>query len=221
MSVSQLLSLCFFISLMGIVACQSEKKRVVFFGDSITQAGNEPGGYIDLMRQQMDTSRYELIGAGISGNKVPDLQGRVQEDVLSHNPDIVVIYIGINDVWHFYKFEGTTGTEKPVYEAGLKDLIQTITTAGSEVILATPTVIGEDPDSPDEANQRLLEYAEIVRQVADETNTPLCDLRADINEYLRENNSSQQYQGILTNDGVHMNKKGNQFLADQFKACIR
>ncbi|MEO0333207.1 MAG: GDSL-type esterase/lipase family protein [Bacteroidota bacterium] len=220
MSVSQLLSLCFLIPLMGIVACQPEKKQIVFFGDSITQAGNEPGGYIDLMRQQMDTSRYELIGAGISGNKVPDLQGRVQEDVLSQNPDIVLIYIGINDVWHFYKFEGTTGTEKSVYEAGLKDLIQTITSTGSEVILATPTVIGEDPDSQDEANQRLVEYAEVVRQVAQETNTPLCDLRANISEYLRENNSSQQYQGILTNDGVHMNKKGNQFLADQFKACI-
>ncbi|MEM8969805.1 MAG: G-D-S-L family lipolytic protein, partial [Bacteroidota bacterium] len=90
MSVSQLLSFCLLISLMGIVACQPEKKRIVFFGDSITQAGNEPDGYIDLIRQQMDTSRYELIGAGVSGNKVPDLQGRVQEDVLSHNPDIVV-----------------------------------------------------------------------------------------------------------------------------------
>ncbi|MGB3585104.1 MAG: GDSL-type esterase/lipase family protein [Tunicatimonas sp.] len=220
MSISQLLSLTPLVLLIGIVACQPEKKRVVFFGDCITQAGNEPGGYIDLMRQQMDTSRYELIGAGISGNKVPDLQGRVQEDVLSHNPDVVVIYIGINDVWHFYKFEGTTGTEKPVYEAGLKDLIQTITSTGSEVILATPTVIGEDPDSQDETNQRLLEYAEVVRQVADETDTPLCDLRANISEYLRENNPSKQYEGILTGDGVHMNEKGNQFLADQLEACL-
>ncbi len=220
MSISPLFSFALFVLLVGVFACQPEKKRIVFFGDSITQAGNEPGGYIDLMRQQVDTTRYELIGAGISGNKVPDLQGRVQEDVLSYNPDAVIIYIGINDVWHFYKFEGTTGTEKPVYEAGLKDLIQTITAAGSEVILATPTVIGEDPDSPDETNQRLLEYAEVVRQVANETNTPLCDLRTNISEYLRENNPSKQYDGILTGDGVHMNETGNQFLADQLKACL-
>jgi lysophospholipase L1-like esterase len=205
---------------IGFWACQPEKKRVVFFGDSITQAGNEPGGYIDLLRQRMDTSRYELIGAGISGNKVPDLQQRLQKDVLNQNPDVVVIYIGINDVWHFYKFEGTTGTEKEVYEAGLRELIQDITATNSEVILATPTVIGEDPDSQEEVNQQLQAYAEVVRQIAEDMNVPLCDLRANISEYLRENNAARQYEGILTTDGVHMNEQGNQFLADQLQGCI-
>lgn len=204
----------------GLFACQPQKKRVVFFGDSITQAGNEPGGYIELMRQQVDTSRYELIGAGISGNKVPDLQARVQKDVLSKNPDVVIIYIGINDVWHFHKFEGTTGTEKDVYEAGLRNLIQTITAANSEVILATPTVIGEDPDSEDVVNQQLMEYAEVVRTIAKDTNTPLCDLRTEISTYLRENNPSKAYEGVLTTDGVHMNEGGNQFLADQMQNCL-
>ncbi|MEM9673213.1 MAG: SGNH/GDSL hydrolase family protein [Cyclobacteriaceae bacterium] len=214
-----LLSALFLIA--GFWACQPQKKRVVFFGDSITQAGNEPGGYIDLLRQQIDTSRYELIGAGISGNKVPDLQQRLQKDVLSKNPDVVVIYIGINDVWHFYKFEGTTGTEKEVYEAGLRALIQDITATNSEVILATPTVIGEDPDSQEEVNQQLQGYAEVVRQIAVDTGVPLCDLRANISEYLRENNTAKQYEGILTTDGVHMNPLGNQFLADQFQSCIQ
>lgn len=202
-------------------ACQPQKKRVVFFGDSITQAGNEPGGYIDLLRQQMDTSRYELIGAGISGNKVPDLQQRLQKDVLSKSPNVVVIYIGINDVWHFYKFEGTTGTEKDVYEMGLRELIQDITATDSEVILATPTVIGEDPDSQEEVNQQLQAYAEIVRQIADEMDVSLCDLRVNISEYLRENNTAKQYEGILTTDGVHMNEQGNKFLADQLQSCIQ
>lgn len=207
--------------ILGFSACQPQKKRVVFFGDSITQAGNEPGGYIDLLRQQMDTSRYELIGAGISGNKVPDLQQRLQKDVLSKSPNVVVIYIGINDVWHFYKFEGTTGTEKDVYEMGLRALIQDITATDSEVILATPTVIGEDPDSQEEVNQQLQAYAEIVRQIADEMDVSLCDLRVNISEYLRENNTAKQYEGILTTDGVHMNEQGNKFLADQLQSCIQ
>ena len=78
-------------------ACTAEKKRVVFFGDSITQAGAELGGYIEVMKTLVDTSRYELLGAGISGNKVTDLQARIQTDVLDKNPDVVVVYIGIND----------------------------------------------------------------------------------------------------------------------------
>lgn len=220
MLITKSLNLCLILLIVSVFACKPEKKKVIFFGDSITAAGDQPGGYIELMRQQMDTARYELIGAGIGGNKVTDLQARVQADVISQNPDIVVIYIGINDVWHFYEFEGTTGTEKDVYEAGLKDLIQTITEMGSDVILATPTVIGEDPDSEEEVNQQLEAYAQVVRDVAQETNTPLCDLRSEMSTFLRTENPSKKYQGVLTSDGVHMNEKGNQYLAEQLQSCI-
>nr|WKN37731.1 SGNH/GDSL hydrolase family protein [Tunicatimonas sp. TK19036] len=220
MLITKSLSLCLVLFMVGICACKPEKKKVIFFGDSITAAGDQPGGYIDLMRQQIDTSRYELIGAGIGGNKVTDLQERMQTDVLSKNPDIVVIYIGINDVWHFYEFEGTTGTEIERYEEGLRDLVRDISGMGSEVILATPTVIGEDPDSEEEVNQQLEKYAQVVRDVAQDTDTRLCDLRAEMSTLLRETNTSKKYQGVLTSDGVHMNEKGNQFLAEQLQSCL-
>ena len=77
--------------------------KVIFFGDSITNAGVKPGGYITLMQEKIKQDggpSYELIGAGIGGNKVYDLYLRFQEDVLDKKPDVVVIYIGVNDVWH-------------------------------------------------------------------------------------------------------------------------
>lgn len=42
----------------------------------------------------------EIIGAGVSGNKVPGLHGRVDKDVIAKEPTLVVIYIGVNGVWH-------------------------------------------------------------------------------------------------------------------------
>ena len=61
--------------------------RVVFLGDSITQAGAGPGGYVTLVRETLDKEHkdlgVEVIGAGISGNKVPDLQGRLERDVIA------------------------------------------------------------------------------------------------------------------------------------------
>lgn len=72
-----------------------QKKRVIFFGDSITQAGVEPGGYItvlgELLKQKGLDNNYELNGAGIGGNKIYDLYLRLEDDVLSKKPDIVVI----------------------------------------------------------------------------------------------------------------------------------
>lgn len=81
-----------------------KKRKILFFGDSITQAGIIKGGYINLIQNSINVkgkqTLYELISAGINANKVYDLYLRLEEDVLDKRPDIVVIYIGINDVWH-------------------------------------------------------------------------------------------------------------------------
>src|SRR4030095_9268649 len=95
-----------------------KKTRVVFFGDSITQQGAQPNGYI----RQMDTmliqrglaDQYELEGAGIGGNKVYDLYLRIDSDVVMKKPDVVFIYIGVNDVWH--KATSGTGTDPDKFE---------------------------------------------------------------------------------------------------------
>lgn len=49
--------------------------KIVFFGDSITQLGVQPKGYVSEIQQyiaQKHAGQYEAIGAGISGNKVYD-----------------------------------------------------------------------------------------------------------------------------------------------------
>ena len=88
-------------------------KKIVFFGDSITQAGVNPSGYITVLKSLIDKKglgdSYELIGEGIGGNKVYDLYLRHEKDVLSHEPDHVFIWIGVNDVWH--KTTHGTGTD--------------------------------------------------------------------------------------------------------------
>lgn len=198
--------------------------RIIFFGDSITAAGNQPGGYVSIIRDSLQ-QRYphrsiEVLGAGIAGNKVPDLQARVARDVIAQAPTHVVIYIGINDVWH-YEFGGYTGTGEDIYEQGLRDLIARIQATAATVLLCTPSVIGEDPDSDAPVNQRLRIYAEISRTVARTTGAHLCDLRAEFEHYLRTHNPDSVDQGILTSDGVHLNPRGNRFVADVLLEYLR
>jgi hypothetical protein len=61
-----------------------KKKKVIFFGDSITQAGVNPGGYIKLIdtiiQKEGLSANYELIGAGIGGNKIYDLYLRLESE---------------------------------------------------------------------------------------------------------------------------------------------
>ena len=100
--------------------------RIVFLGDSITQGGVGPKGYVTLIKNTLAERHadlgIEVIGAGISGNKVPDLQRRVEKDVIAKKPTVVVIYIGINDVWHGEK-DPARGTTPEAFAAGLKEVI--------------------------------------------------------------------------------------------------
>ncbi len=190
-------------------------QKIVFFGDSITEAAVRPGGYIHLLDAAISDESATLIGAGISGHKVPDLQARLDRDVLAHDPDVVFIYIGINDVWHS---KSGMGTPKEEYESGLRDLISRIEAKGAKVILATPTVIGEKREN--ELDPMLEEFAAISRRVAKETGVHLCDLRTASRSYLRILNPRDEAKGILTTDGVHLNPTGNRFLADQAAFAI-
>lgn len=188
--------------------------RIVFLGDSITQAGAGPSGYVTLVREALAKEHadlnLEVIGAGISGNRVPNLESRLERDVLSKKPTIVVIYIGINDVWHS---KSGRGTSKEDYEAGLNRIIKQIQGVGARVILATPSMIGEKHDGSNELDTMLEEYAAISRDVAKQNDVQLLDLRKLFVDYLKQHNPEQKEKGVLTSDGVHLNPAGNQFIA--------
>jgi lysophospholipase L1-like esterase len=195
--------------------------RIVFLGDSITQAGVEEKGYVTLVQNTLSDKHkdlgIEVIGAGISGNKVPDLQKRLDKDVIAKKPTLVVIYIGINDVWHG-EMNPPRGTPKDKFEAGLKEIIGKIKDAGARVVLCTPTVIGEKKENKLDA--RLDEYADVSRKVAKETGVPLCDLRRAFRDHLEKNNPDDKEGGVLTGDRVHLNDAGNKLVADTILATI-
>jgi lysophospholipase L1-like esterase/dienelactone hydrolase len=188
-----------------------EGDRVVFLGDSITEAGAADGGYIRLLEQQLAATKAELIGAGISGNKVPDLQRRLERDVLARKPTLVVIYIGINDVWHSERNEGTP---REAFATGLRGLVDRITAAGARVILCTPSVIGEKASGTNKLDAMLEEYAETTRKVAADASVQLIDLRRAFVDRLRASNADDKSSGVFTSDGVHLNGAGNRLVAD-------
>ncbi|MFO0805792.1 MAG: SGNH/GDSL hydrolase family protein [Gemmataceae bacterium] len=191
-------------------------ERIVFFGDSITFFGDLPRGYVSTIRaalaERHKDEGIEVRGAGIPGNKVSDLQRRLDKDVLAKKPTLVVIYIGINDVWHNEKIL-LKGTPKDKFEAGLKDIIQRIQTAGSRVVLCTPSVIGEKKPGTNKLDAQLDEYADISREVAKRMNVPLVDLRKAFQEHLMKNNPDDKERGILTLDRAHLNDAGNKLVA--------
>jgi lysophospholipase L1-like esterase len=198
-----------------------KKTKIVFFGDSITQMGADPGGYIVRMRDALNAkglaSQYDLVGAGIGGNKVYDLYLRMDSDVLAKNPDVVVIWVGVNDVWH--KTSGT-GTDADKFEKFYSAIIKKIQAKNSKVVLVTPAAIGERTDYTNQQDGDLNFYSNIIRKLASEYKTGLVDLRKDFHDYDLKRNPDNKESGILTTDRVHLNADGNKFVAQKMLQAL-
>ena len=77
----------------------ADKGKIVILGDSITEAGKYPGGYVWLLQRYLSAldpdRQIEIVNAAISGNKASDMQARFQKDASDQKPDLVMINVGV------------------------------------------------------------------------------------------------------------------------------
>ncbi len=221
---NKLILLTAFIGCLFLMAFRApKKKKVLFFGDSITQMGVQKGGYIDLLNTQIKAAgkedQYELVGAGIGGNKIYDLFLRMDKDVLAEHPDVVVIWVGVNDVWHKASFG--TGTDYDKFGIFYNAVVKKIQATGAKVIVVTPAAIGEKTDYSNAQDGDLNQYSAWIRKYAADNQLGLVDLRKTFHEYSVANNPSNKESGILTYDRVHLNDKGNMHVAEEMWKAIQ
>lgn len=202
----------FLLVFLGLVPVK--KKRILFLGDSITQMGVNEGGYIQLLQKKISAQRHsepvELIGAGIGGNKIYDLFLRMEHDVMDRHPSIVLIYIGINDVWH--KTAGI-GTDIAKYEEFYCAIIKKLQKKKIQVILCTPTLIGEKKNKANPQDTDLDKYSDVVRRLAISFKCKLVDLRKIFLQFEEEHNFKDEEKDLLTTDRVHLTSLGNELVA--------
>lgn len=185
-------------------------QTLVCLGDSITQA--DPG-YVSLMAALI-AARYperaiHVINVGIGGHKAPELLARLERDVIAHRPNWVTVNVGINDVWH--GLDGLGGIPLDVYEPTVEKIVRTLQSeTAAQVLLVTPTVIGEDPDAS--ANKTLAHYVAAMERIAGRCGTLIAPAHADFLLTLRVGQTASQ-DFRMTTDGVHLNSVGNARLA--------
>ena len=97
-----------------------------------------------------------IINAGISGDTAWGGLAWLERDVLSLNPDLVVVCYGLNDAG-----AGENGLER--YAESLAEILAKVKASGAEVIFMTPNLRSDDTDyrNPD----KLIE--DCVRRIAE------------------------------------------------------
>ena len=192
--------------------------RIVCLGDSITQGGEAPGGYVWLVRRYLTTlyPDIEVVNAGISGHKSTDMLERFQRDVLDKKPDLVTISVGVNDVWHgFYdghpEGDGPRGVKLDDYRKNVEEMVTRATAVGARVIVFSTTVINEDLENRE--NAKLVGYNAALRAIARKHNAGFVDFQKQFHALIAAYHATGARDNLLTADGVHMNPLGNKVMA--------
>lgn len=191
--------------------------RIVTLGDSITQGGGRPGGYVWQIDQYLKVlypeQKIEVVNAGISGHKSNDMLARFQRDVLDKKPDVVTISVGINDVWHGFTPEHPAGygpRRVPLeeYRKNVEAMIQAALKANVDVVLFTTTIFEDQPGSI--RNLRVQNYNEAMRELARKYGLRVADQYAAFMAAWEKNRASG---AKLTSDQVHMAPAGDTLMA--------
>ncbi len=222
---TNLLLVAAFVAVMILMSMNftKQKKKILFFGDSITEQGLKPGGYISLLQSFLNhedlSSKYDLVGSGIGGDRIHDLYLRLEQDVLAKNLDTVVMLIGVNDVWN--NEQKNTSIPEEGFAGFYEQVVQKIMDAGMKLIVCTPAVIGEKTGGMNLLDNELDACCDIIRNLAVKYHLTLVDLRLAFIKFNAEYNFENSYQGILTTDGVHLNERGNELVAEEIWAKLR
>jgi lysophospholipase L1-like esterase len=171
---------------------------VLFIGDSITDAdrltrAHRPFGFgyvhfvANYLLGKYPDSNLNIINTGISGNTIRDLESRWQTDCLDHNPDILSILIGVNDVWRQFATEDDLPYAVPLdeYKKTYEQLLTMVTQrCNSQIVICEPFMFCDDYNNPMFAQLR--RYIEAVRCIADNFNACLVPLQNAIDGRIKE-----------------------------------
>ena len=194
---------------------------VVTLGNSITELGESPRGYVSLMRRILNEVSPEknviIVNSGISGHKSTDMAARFDRDVVAFQPDWVTISVGINDVWHGFDAThpdggGPAGVALDEFKARVSEMVEKAQANHIRVTLFTTTVIQEYLQSPE--NKRLVDYNIALRDIALKYHCLLIDQNKAFHDALAPlQHPGMAMAGALTVDGVHMVPGGDWLMA--------
>ncbi len=204
--------------------------KILFYGDSITDMGRNRDmngnafgygvGYVNSVAGALkyeNPEAYEIVNRGISGNRIVDLYARIKADVWNHNPDVISILIGINDVWH--EIYGENGVEIDRFERMYRMLIEDTKKQLPNVkfILCGPFVLmGSATEEKYELFSEVKKYAAVVKKIADEYGIPFVELQEKFDEAAEKHGAVHYLY-----DGVHPDVAGGRLIAEEWLKVFR
>lgn len=199
--------------------------RIVFVGDSITDAGRDPAalpggwgfgqGYVNqihcLLTAVYPDHEYVTINSGVSGDTILRMSKRWDGDVLALHPDYVSVMIGVNDVWRqydqpFWRSQPDSIVPPELFETTYESLLSRTQSQVKGMIVMLPCMF--ESDSREAMRASVNDYAAIARRVAERHSAVIVDTQAAVDHVL-----AQVHPCVLSMDRVHPYERGSMVIA--------
>lgn len=203
---------------------RKQSVKIVFLGDSITDAGKSLAGgsmvsigqgYAMLIAARLGLKypgQFEFVNAAVCGSRVTDLYARIKTDAWNQKPNIVSILIGVNDVWHDFD-EIPAGVETSRFERIYRLLLEDTIERDPKVqfLLLEPFALRASATEAhwDEFHAEVLLRAEVVKRIAEDFHAYFVPLQKPLEEA-----SKLQQENYWLADGVHPTPAGHQIIAN-------
>ena len=115
--------------------------------------GDERSQFAYWIRQEHPD--WRILNCGVNGERTDQIAARFDRDVLAHQPDLLVLIAGVNDVYQGHGSDDVTRNLQAMYERARAAGITVV--AGSIVPFNTAT---------DQQNQRMRSVNDWIRRVA-------------------------------------------------------
>ncbi len=203
-----------------------KKIKIVFQGDSITDAGRDRRNYHNmgngypkyasefLTEENPDVS-FEFINFGISGNRTSQLFDRLYKDGLEFEPDIISILIGINDIWHRHGAERIATTDAQI-ALNYRSILERIKReSNAKIVMLAPYYL--DAESNAYIREDLKTVLPIIKGLAEE----FADAYIPLDDLFCEAMKTQPEPLYYSGDGVHPNQNGAEFIGKAYAAAVK
>ena len=198
--------------------------KILFQGDSITDAGRDKRNYHDLgagypkyaaeniVAAHPDVD-FEFINFGISGNRTSQLFDRLYEDAIVFQPDVISILIGVNDIWHRHSHKIlTTDAQLALNYRCILERLKKETNA--KIVILAPFVL--DAPGKEHIAEDLTTILPIVRELAEE----YADVYVPLDKHFAEALKTQPEPLYYSADGVHPNDNGRIFIGKLYAEAV-
>jgi acyl-CoA thioesterase I len=199
-------------------------KTVAFIGDSITAdlRWNYVTMVVDKIADQVDISTMTVINAGVDSSSICDAMDRFPDIVIEHDPDVLVIFIGVNDSKIFRSTRHPLISAE-VFEQSYRRLLESADAKRprQKVLVTLPPLLFEQIEKGDLLKEywywtqnQYEEYVEAIRRLGKRPKAAV----ADVNDLFSKNKTS--LDRLFDKDGVHPSVYGHRIIANSILEAL-